>query len=83
VFTAATSHQLSLEDPAWGNGAFTKAVVEGLDGKADLQKRGSITLKGLDYYVDERVKELTNGRQSPVSLMPSGVVDFPIAVVIN
>lgn len=83
VFTASTGRQLSLEDPAWGNGAFTKAVVEGLSGKADFQKSGRITLKGLDYYVDERVKELTGGRQSPMSIAPSGVADFPIAVVTN
>jgi WD40 repeat protein len=83
VFAASTGRQLSLEDPAWGNGAFTKAVVEGLNGKADFQKAGRITLKGLDYYIDERVKELTGGRQSPVSIAPSGVADFPIAVVAN
>ena len=83
VFSASTGRQLSLEDPAWGNGAFTKAVVEGLNGKADFQKSGRITLKGLDYYIDERVKELTGGRQSPVSIAPSGVPDFPIAVVAN
>jgi uncharacterized caspase-like protein len=83
VFTASTGRQLSLEDPVWSNGAFTKAVVEGLDGKADLQKSGRITLKGLDYYIDEQVKELTGGRQSPVGIAPSGVQDFPIAVVAN
>lgn len=83
VFSASTGRQLSLEDPAWGNGAFTKAVVEGLNGRADFQKSGRITLKGLDYYIDERVKELTGGRQSPVSIAPSGVPDFPIAVVAN
>jgi WD40 repeat protein len=80
VFTASTGRQFSLEDPAWGNGAFTKAVVEGLGGKADFQKSGRITLKGLDYYVAERVKELTGGRQSPMSIAPTGVPDFPIAV---
>ena len=68
------------EDPAWGNGAFTKAVVEGIGGKADFQKTGKITHKGLDYYVAERVKQLTNGKQSPVSIAPNGVADFPIAV---
>ena len=81
VFTASTGRQLSQENSAWGNGAFTKAVVEGLNGKADFQKTGKITHKGLDFYVAQRVKELTNGQQSPVSIAPQGVADFPIAVV--
>lgn len=80
VFTASTGRQLSQESPDWGNGAFTKAVVEGLSGKADFQKNGKITHKGLDYYVTERVKELTKGQQSPVSISPQGVTDFPVAV---
>jgi WD40 repeat protein len=80
VFSSSTGKQLSQENPAWGNGAFTKAVVEGLSGKADFAKNGKITHKGLDYYVTERVKELTKGQQSPVSISPSGVTDFPIAV---
>jgi WD40 repeat protein/uncharacterized caspase-like protein len=80
VFSAATGRQSSLEDPAWGNGAFTKAVVEGLEGKADMQNSGRITIKELDYYVAERVKQLTDGRQSPVSIAPNGVPDFPIAI---
>ncbi len=80
VFSSSTGRQLSQEDAAWGNGAFTKAVVEGLSGKADFQRSGKITHKGLDYYVTERVKELTHGQQSPVSLSPSGITDFPIAI---
>jgi uncharacterized caspase-like protein len=81
VFTASTGGQFSLEDPAWGNGAFTKAVVEGLNGKADLDHSGRVTHKELDYYVAERVKQLTGGKQSPVSITPNGLPDFPIAVV--
>jgi WD40 repeat protein len=81
VFTAATGRQLSQERDDWGNGAFTKALVEGLSGRADFQKTGRITHKGLDYYVAERVKELTQGQQSPVSIAPQGITDFPIAVV--
>jgi len=83
VFTASTGRQSSLEDPVWGNGAFTKAVVEGLGGSADFQKSGQITLKGLDFYVSGRVKDLTGGRQSPMSITPSGVADFPIAVALR
>lgn len=80
VFSSSTGKQLSQENAAWGNGAFTKAVVEGLSGKADFGKNGKITHKGLDYYVTERVKELTKGQQSPVAIAPNGITDFPIAV---
>ena len=80
VFSSSTGKQLSQENLAWGNGAFTKAVVEGLSGKADFTKNGKITHKGLDYYVTERVKELTHGQQSPVAIAPNGITDFPIAI---
>ncbi len=80
VFSSSTGRQLSYEDIAWGNGAFTKALVEGLDGAADFQKNGRITHKMLDLYVSERVKALTKGKQSPVTQAPGGVPDFPVAV---
>ena len=85
LFTASTGKQLSLENPAWGNGAFTKAVVEGLglDGigaKANLLGKPAISLSELDAYVAARVKELTNGAQSPVMLNPKGVPNFPVAL---
>lgn len=81
VFTASSAGQLSQENSAWGNGAFTKSVVEGLNGKADAFNSGAVTVKGLDFYVDGRVKSLTNGQQTPVSIAPGGLSDFPIAGV--
>lgn len=81
VFASSTGGQLSLEDPAWGNGAFTKALLEGIDGKADLLKRGRVTYKQLDAYVSDRVDELTQGRQTPVTPVLQGVPDFPLAEV--
>jgi len=80
VFSASTGRQYSLENPVWNNGAFTKALVEGLNGAADYRKTGRITYKMLDVYVSERVKALTGGRQTPVTIIPQGVPDFPIAV---
>jgi hypothetical protein len=85
VFTASTGRQFSQESSTWGNGAFTKAVIEGLGtpGKksmADLHGDGKITTSALDYYVSERVKTLTGGTQSPVMIRPPTVPDFPIAV---
>ncbi len=80
VFASSTGRQYSLEDPAWGNGAFTKAVVEGISGKADLLGKGKITINMLDAFIAERVKELTKGKQTPVTTKPVTVPDFPVAV---
>lgn len=81
TFTSSTGKQFSLEDESWGNGAFTKALVEGIAGKADFNRTGKITVKMLDLYVAERVKELTKGRQSPTTVIPPNVPDFPIIMV--
>ena len=80
VFSSSTGRQYSLEDPKWANGAFTKALVEGLSGKADLLKKGKITINMLDAYISERVKELTKGKQTPVTVKPETIPDFPIAI---
>jgi uncharacterized caspase-like protein/WD40 repeat protein len=80
VFSSSTGRQSSLEDRSWGNGAFAKAVNEGLNGGADFQKSGRITYKMLDLYVSDRVKQLTHGMQSPVTQAPGGVPDFPLAM---
>ena len=81
VFSSSTRKQLSQESSDWNNGAFTKALVEGISGKADLQKNGSVTYKELDVYVGARVSELTNGEQTPVTQAPGGIPDFTIATL--
>jgi hypothetical protein len=34
----------------------------------------------LDLYLSERVKNLTDGTQSPVTIVPNGVPDFPLVL---
>ncbi|AEE51057.1 caspase family protein [Haliscomenobacter hydrossis] len=80
VFSSATSREYALEDARWQNGAFTKALVEGLSGKAQTNEQGKITVKSLDVYVSERVKELTSGKQHPATVYPPNVPDFPVAL---
>lgn len=80
VFASSTGRQYSLEKDEWKNGAFTKALVEGISGKADYTKKGSITVNMLDLYLSERVKELTEGKQTPATAKPTSVPDFPLAV---
>jgi uncharacterized caspase-like protein len=83
VFAASTGNQYSLENKNWNNGAFTKALVEGIGGRADYTGKGKITINMLDLYLSERVKELTGGRQTPTTAKPRTVPDFPVAVKNN
>lgn len=83
VFASSTGKQDSLEDPVWGNGAFTKALVEALNGKAAYGGNKKITINMLDLYLSERVKELTRGQQTPTTTKPQTIQDFPIAIQIG
>lgn len=80
VFASSSGRQESLEKDEWGNGAFTKALIAGLRGKADLFHNGRITYKSLDFYVSDAVTRLTEGRQTPVTISPIGIADFLVAV---
>lgn len=57
-------HELSYEDEAWSNGAFTKSLVEALLGKGDLNQNGILTISEMETYISQRVEELTQRRQS-------------------
>jgi len=96
VYCASNRFQDALEDPAWGDGAFTKALVEGLTGDTDpklppgadsgallqvMRTRGKVTIATLEAYLAERVKELTKGRQTPVSTKPETIPDLPLAAM--
>ncbi len=65
VMTSSSGKEYSYEQPDWGHGAFTKAILEGLDGEADYNDNEVINLMEMNLYVTERVKELTGGRQHP------------------
>jgi hypothetical protein len=79
VMAASTGNQASQERMDWGNGAFTKAILEGVDGRADTRGAGKITYKMLDLYVSGRVEDLTRGKQTPFTIVPVGTTDFPVA----
>ena len=77
TFASSTGRQPSYERAEWGNGAFTKAVVEALSGKADFFQNGYVTTAELDAYVSDRVPKLTGGLQTPAIARPFGV-DYPL-----
>jgi hypothetical protein len=80
VYAAASGRQLSQESRRWNNGVFTKAVVEGLSGRAAYHADRPITAQMLNLYVSERVKELTGGVQTPIMVTSKQLADFPLAL---
>ncbi len=79
IMAAATGSEFSLEHADWAHGAFTLALIEGLEKrKADIRVDGTIYLRELDFYVSERVKELTNDAQHPTTQKPSTISAMPI-----
>jgi len=81
VYAASTGEQLSQESSLWRNGAFSKAAIEGLRGKADLSQNGRVTVNSLDHYISERVRDLTRGTQTPTTAKPRTVEDFLLTQV--
>ena len=79
VFTSSTGNELSQEKEEWNNGAFTKAVVEGLRGAAARPQNPVIMISDLNGYVSQRVRELTGGNQKPMMAMPKTIEDYPIS----
>lgn len=81
VFSASTGRQEAIEHQEWGNGAFTRALVQGLRGAADFRNEGVVTHQGLSYFLGQEVRRLTANRQTPVTAVPLGVVDYPMVAV--
>jgi WD40 repeat protein len=81
VYTSSTGNQFSRENKDWQNGAFTKALVEGLAGKADYTGDKTITVNELDVYLSDRVKKLTKGQQKPTSAKPKTIENLTIAQI--
>jgi len=78
VFASSTGQEESEEKAEWGNGAFTKALIDGLKGKADFTRAGRVTYAALNLFVSEEVGRITEGRQRPVFISPRGIPDFAL-----
>jgi hypothetical protein len=79
VISAAGGLEYALEDNKYHNGVFTYAIKKGLlDGEADIDKNGEITITELKDYVSNLVVKLTGGRQKPTSRRETIGIDWRI-----
>jgi hypothetical protein len=81
VFASSTGDELSLESD--GNGAFTKAVVEGMRGAAARSGSKVVSISDLETYVSRTVHDLTAGNQHPTTAKPKTIEDYWIASVLE
>ena len=82
MLTSCNENEISLESPAWNNGAFTHELIAGLNGAADANHDGSVTIKELSDFVHDAVLKLTDNKQTPRFVKPSFVADsLPVTVV--
>jgi len=79
VYASSGGEEESAETDIWRNGAFTKVVVEGLDGEARYRNRDYVSTTMLELYVKDTVPDITGGFQKATASMPIGVADVMLA----
>lgn len=77
LLAAAGSHEPSMEGRQWENGAFTRALIEAISGRA-APTGGELSVRALAAYTAKRVRELTAGSQRPVFVCLGKASDFEL-----
>lgn len=65
ILTASDANQLSVESQEVGHGLFTYYLLQGLEGAADLDSDGAITIREMHLYLQRKVHERSGGNQTP------------------
>jgi uncharacterized caspase-like protein len=66
IITASAANEVSVEKDELQHGVFTYYLLEGLNGAADTDKDGIITVDEAYRYVSEKVPKATGQEQHPV-----------------
>jgi hypothetical protein len=67
LLTSAEANEVSFEDARWdgGHGVFTHYLLQGMQGAADTNNNGFVTVGELFEYVRDNVKQATDHKQHP------------------
>ncbi len=81
IFVSSTSSKQKSNAGSEDKGSlFTSAMLEGLDGKADQNGNGVVTVEELGDYVSDRVLGQTNWKQKPM-VVKRGIGMVPLSKV--
>ncbi|RIV18120.1 hypothetical protein DYU11_29640 [Fibrisoma montanum] len=82
VVSSSGQNELSYENEAWQNGAFTEAISEALEqGKADANRDAVVTVQELYQYLQTRVPDLVRTvlqQDQHPQFKPGESGDFPV-----
>lgn len=79
VISSASGAEYAFESPQWRNGVFTYSLLEGLQSnKADADNSGDVRVSELRDYVIARVRDLTQGEQTPTARRENLEYDFRV-----
>lgn len=77
LIAASSGAELAQESNKWGNGAFTYALLKGWEGAAKEQSHlPQIHYSGLKKYIQNTVLKITNGLQTPNTVMENGEINW-------
>lgn len=76
LYASSSSDTKSREDESWENGAFTKALVEALNGAAKEEHAEGLSTQELEHFLYKQVRKLTDFKQTPIFINPSGIEHF-------
>lgn len=78
LYASSSSDTKSREDESWGNGAFTKALVESLNGAAREEHAEGLSTQELEHFLYKEVRKITDFKQTPIFINPNGIEHFNI-----
>ena len=79
ILTASGANEVSAESDELQHGIFTHFLIKGLQGQADSDGDGLITVDEVYTYVSKQVPQATNQEQHPVK---KGIVEGPLVLSI-
>lgn len=66
LFLSSRDNEVSIERKGMNNGFFTTCLIDGMKGKADINRDRTITARELFTYVSKNVKLISKNKQHPV-----------------
>lgn len=66
LITASSANEVALESDTLGHGIFTYFLLQGLEGEADTNKNGFVTVDEVYQYLYSNVSKESGNRQHPV-----------------